>query len=45
MGNTKSSNNYNFKGPAQVAGGDIINVINEEDRIQLKTARYTPEPV
>lgn len=43
MGNTKSSNNNNFHGPAQIADGDIINVINEEDRIQLKTARYTPE--
>lgn len=51
MGNTKSSNNNNFKGPvnfngpAQVAGGDIINVINEEEKPRLKTARYTPEPV
>lgn len=51
MGNTKNSNNNNFKGPvnfngpAQVAGGDIINVINEEEKPRLKTARYTPEPV
>ena len=51
MGNTKNSNNnnfkgpVNFKGPAQVAGGDIINVINEEEKSRLKTARYTPEPV
>lgn len=51
MGNTKNSNNnnfngpVNFNGPAQVAGGDIINMINGEEITQLKTARYTPEPV
>lgn len=51
MGNTKNSNNnnfneqVNFNGPAQVAGGDIINVINGEEKTQLKTARYSPEPV
>lgn len=51
MGNTKNSNNnnfngpVNFNGPAQVASGDIINVINEEEKPRLKTARYTPEPV
>lgn len=51
MGNTKNSNNNNFygavdfNGPAQVAGGDIINVMNGEEKAQLKTARYIPEPV
>jgi len=51
MGNTKNNNNNNFNGPvsfngpAQVAGGDIINVMNGEEKPPLKTARYTPEPV
>lgn len=34
----------NFYGPAQVAGGDIINFLNEEKK-QTTAAGYTSEPV